>query len=304
MSTSKTFNPPNKLQTLKITVDENEFLVEFKLNPREYFYPYLLVGPDYVHNYSYWKEYGMSKEDYEKQKKINKMLQDKKYSDLFKKKLSENLQDFLRTLEYEVRIHYGDKESFEQKISENEDFVFQLIEKKGENALRHDVVLKKIRHWFCTRDSSNMEKLSSALMKYGKIGTKYRSLYDLEEGVGIIIRYPHLRERIWELKKDIALKEKEHRRRQIIEEAIIAKWSEKSQAEVIIGIPWFEILIKLPEKEKNPIDFISFIKQSPPRELCQRIYADHINKSRFTVDQILRDKEEILKTWVKFGSEI
>jgi len=40
MTTSKFFNPKNK-QILKITVDEREFLLEIKLDAREYFYPYL-----------------------------------------------------------------------------------------------------------------------------------------------------------------------------------------------------------------------------------------------------------------------
>jgi hypothetical protein len=301
MSTSKISKSENK-QTLKINIEERDFTLDLELNPREYFYPYLLVGPDHVHDYSYWKEYGMSKELYKKHKKINKMLQDKKYSDLFEKKLAENLKHFLRTLEYEVRIHYGDKESLEQKVSEKEDTIFELIEKRGEKSFTHAAVLEKIREWCNAKDSSKIEKVSKALMKYATISGRYRSFYYLEERVGIIISYRHLRKRIWELKKDIRLKEKEHRRRKPIEDAIITEWSEKSQDEVIMGTPWFEILLKLAEEEES--DFISFIKQDPTRELFIKIYADRIGVTPRTVDQILRDKEEILKIWTEFGSKI
>jgi hypothetical protein len=301
MSFSEISKSKNK-QTLKINIEERDFTLDLELNPREYFYPYLLVGPDYVHDYSYWEEYGMSKEDYKKHKKINKMLQDKKYSDLFEKKLAENLKHFLRTLEYEVRIQYEDGESLEQKISKKEDTIFELIEKRGENAFTHAAVLEKIREWCNAKDSSKIENLSKALWEYGKISRSYLSFYDFEERVGIIFKYPFLRKRISELKKDIRLKEKMYRRHKRLEEAIIAEWREKSQDEVIIRIPWFEILIKLAAEEES--DFISFIKQYPPRELCIRIYADHIYKSPFTVDQILRKKAKILKTWVKFGSEM
>lgn len=301
MNTSKISNPKNK-QILKITVDERDFLLEIKLDAREYFYPYLLVDPVYVYDYSYWKEDGMSKEDYENQKKINKMLQDKKYEDLFKKKLTKNLEDFLRKLEYEVRIHYEDGESLEQKVSKNEDIIFKLIEKKGPSVFRHNAVSDKIEHWYSAKDSLNIENLSKALKEYGKISGRYLSFFDLEKRVGIINKYPYLRKRIRELKKDITLKKKIYRNYKRHSEAVITEWREKSQGEVIIRIPWFEMLIKLAEKEE--IDFISFIKKNSPRELCIMIYADHIYKSPSTVDQILRDKAEILKTWVELVNEI
>jgi len=151
--------------------------LEIKLDAREYFYPYLLVDPVYTYDYAHFEEYGMSKEDYEKQKKINKMLQDKKYEDLFKKKLIENLEDFLRKLEYEVRIHYEDGKSLEQKVSDSEDIIFQLIEKKGPNAFRHAAVLNKIKHWYNAKDSPNIENLSKALVKSGKINERYYVFY-------------------------------------------------------------------------------------------------------------------------------
>jgi len=94
------------------------------------------------------------------------MLLDKKYEDLFKKKLIKNLEDFLRKLEYEARMHYEDGESLEQKVSENEDIIFKLVEKKGPSVFRHNAVLDKIKQWSNAKDSSNIENLSKALKEY------------------------------------------------------------------------------------------------------------------------------------------
>ena len=254
MTTSKFFNPKNK-QILKITVDEREFLLEIKLDAREYFYPYLLFDPE--RDYSYFERYGMSKETYKKHKKISKMLRDKKYEDLFRDKFKKNLEDFLRKLEYEVRIHYEDGESLEQKVSENEDIIFKLIEKEGPSVFRHNAVLDKIKHWSNAKDSSNIENLSMALKEYGKISKSYISFNDFEKRVVIIFNYPDLRERIREFKKDITLKKKIYGDYKSLYEAVISEWKEKGQEGVVAKLQWFEELLKLAKKEK--IDFISFI---------------------------------------------
>lgn len=73
MSTSKGFHPPYR-QGIKIIVDEKDFLFSFKIDPREYFYPLLLVTPNSLLDYDYWKEEGMSKEKYEHQIKWKPIL--------------------------------------------------------------------------------------------------------------------------------------------------------------------------------------------------------------------------------------
>ncbi len=298
MSTSKRFNPKNK-QTLKIIVDERDYHLEFKLDPREYFYPYLLVGPDYVYDYAHYEEDGMSKEEYDNHIKINKMLQDKKYEDLFKEKFIKNLDDFLRKLEFEVKIHYEDGESLEQKVSKNEGIIFELLKKEGPYILRLNAILDKIQEWFDEKDFQNIENSITALKEHRKSVFGYIPYSYFENRYIVALYYPYILRKIREIKKDITKKKSKYRDNQKISKEIIDKWRKKQKEGVGRSICWFDILLEIAKKEeeKTGIDFISFVKQRgvSPKDLVKLIFSELIHKSPDTIDKIIRDRDKILK---------
>lgn len=322
MSTSKKFNPPNS-QSLEITVDEKDFLFRFKLDPREYFYPGLLVGPYSKHDYAYWEEYGMSEEKYEEQKKINKMLQDKKYEELLKANFSKYLQNFLSEIEYEARSHYEDGESLEQKITKDEDIVFKLIEKQGPNILRHNAIVDKIQDWCNEGDFEKIVRIATALKAYRKNIFGYISYSYIENRYLVVSTSPYILIKMREMREEITKKIKEadkeikkkkrinddtgeiskkitlKERNQKISKEIIDKWRIKQKEGVGRIVPWFDILLELAKKEekKDGTDFVSFIKfkGNYSKDLLLLIYQELIHKSPGMVRKIIRETEKVLK---------
>jgi len=306
MNSKKRFIPRNE-QTTKIMVDEKDCHLEIKINPREYFYPYLTYDPYHMPDYMYDEEDPISEERFEKDKneyiKVDKMFRDKKYVELFEDKIRKNLESILREMEYEVEYEYEELlpkkasapkpyfESTETLIDShfrgNEDAIFEFLKEKGLFFLRNETILSKIQEWYCDRNKDKIKKFERTLREIAR--TKRGPMpFAEDKAVHIIFLDKLLRKQIKDLREKIELYEKKIRREEILSNKIISEYKEK-------GHWWLRYLEEI-VREKFGIgktDFVRFIRSTTPRDISIGILAKKYKLSDRTVEEIFRQRKKI-----------
>lgn len=285
-------------------IDKGDSSLTLKLNPREYFYPYITVRSDDLYD----KEEGLSFKEFQLGKKIINMLGGNKYKNIFRRRLAYSFYNYLRVVEDGAEFEFKGSESLEQKVAQNENLIFELIKKLGPGAFRYSAILEKVQKWCDEKDIKNIGKLEKALKEHGKVTSGKISYSSFEQRYYFLVKYPTILEKIKLLKKDITLKRKTIKDDKELKKEIIEKWTEESKWLKLRGQSWFELILKLAKKEKEKPggqDFITFVKKSSPRELAIGMFSEVIFLSPDTIDKILRKRKDILKmmstTWDSVG---
>lgn len=293
--------------TLKLIVDELDCFIELKLNPKDYFHPYLIYGPNDLFD----EENGISEEQFEKERnesvKINKMFQDKRYKELFETKFLYNLQKFLRRIEYEVEIEYEElmdthpKEEFKKEVPfkttfiprldsyfiKNEDAIFEYIQRKGPYILGNTAILSKIQRWCYERNNKKLKRLGETLKEFAKIKRGPTPL-PLDMASHIIFEDVLLRKQIKELREKIKSYEKEIRKEEMLSERIISECKD---------FEWFQYLKEYVKEEfgEGDINFVRFIRDTAPRDISIGILAKMFKVNSRIVEEVFRERKKIME---------
>jgi hypothetical protein len=295
MTAPKLFADPNERRikvTTEFTNDPTSSL-HIKINPRQFFYPYIVVQPNDI----YFEDDGISYEVFSRHKTIINMLKENAYKEIFKQRLAYGLDNFLYAVQAEAKFEFEKGESLEKKVVQNEDTIFDLIKKKGPWIFRHNAVIGKIQEWCGERDMAKIERLITELRKYGKKLRGSINLSSLDNRCYCMLNYYSILNTIRSLKKEITAKRKVIKDVRKLENEIKKTWAKKLATQTLIGKPWFELLIKWAkrEEEKNETRFIPFIRENSPRELTIGVFSEVLNLARDTIDKILRNRNDIIK---------
>jgi len=308
MNQKKVLFKKNK-QTLELSLNKEDRYLEFKLDPKEYFYPHLEYGPNDTYDFVYHPEDPISKEEFEKAKKESvkkdKMFLDKFYKELFEYKFFYNLEHFLNQVEYEVEFEYENKDSLFKNESampisiipfrikyipildvyfmKNEDAIFEFLKKEDPSILSNITVLSMIQKWCEEKNFRNIKRLTEALKESAEIKRGPMPL-SLERSKSIILHDFRIRPKIKELRKKIASYEEKK-----IKDLINKYKREESW--------WVEHLEEAVNEEFEPgmDDFIWYIKNTPPREISIAILAKRFRLSKRTIDEVFRNRKKIIE---------
>lgn len=288
-------------EQIKVIIDFIEVkdsCLHLKLNPKEYFYPYISVRPDDIYFSYTYDEDGFSLKAFQWEKKKIKMLGDERYKKIFQKKLVSSLFNYLRAVEGEAEFEFNQGESLEQKVAQKEQVIYDLIKTKGPGIFRYAAILEKIGEWCDEKETQKIDKIAPALKGYGKIICGKIPFSSFEERYYFLQKYPTILKNIRLLKKDITFLRKKTKNEKTLKKEIVEKWAEESKKLSLKNHPWFELLVSLAAKDeaKCGTSFITFIKETSPRELAIRIFSELIFLGEDTIDKLLRNREDILKT--------
>ncbi len=289
MTAPRLFADPDELK-MKVTTeftDEPTSSLHIKINLRNYFYPYIVVQP----YDSYYEGDGISYELFNRHKAIINMLKENAYKEILKQRLAYGRDNFLDVAQAEAKFEFEKGESLEKKVAQNEEIIFNLIEKKGPWIFRYNAVIEKIQNWCNERDMAKIERLITELKKYGKNLRGSINLSSLNRRCYCILDYYRILGKIRNLKKEITAKRKVIKDARKLEQEIMKKWAKEPDKS------WFELLMKRAkrEEEKYGTRFIPFIRGNSPRELAIGVFSVELNLGRDTIDKILRNRSNILK---------
>lgn len=306
MSQMKKFTHKNE-HTIKIVIDRNGCFLALRLNCDGFFYPWLTYGPYDEYDHACAEDDYISKEQFEKDKnksvKIHKMYKDEKYKELFENKFRENIEAFLRQIEYEVEIEYEEflargasipesswnikKSLLDKYLSDNEDAIFEFLKEKGLYFLRNRTILSTIERWCDERNNEKLEKFAKTLKKIAKVKPGRRPI-DVEE-VFIISWDPYLRNKIKEIQDKIKLYDKEIRRDDTIGRKLISEYKEKPVAW------WFKYLEEIAKETQGKIEtnLVEYLRSTPRREISIEIFAKKYKVKGRKIEEIFRERKKI-----------
>ena len=307
----KRFTHKNE-HTIKIVIDTNECFLELRLYPNSFFYPWLTYGPYDEYDHACAEDDYISKEQFEKDKnksiKIHKMCKDKKYKELFENKFIENIEAFLRQIEYEVEIEYEEffvkgvsipespfkikKSLLDRYLRNNEDAIFKFLKEKGLYFLRNRTILSTIQKWCDEKNKTKLREFAETLKEIAKVKKGPMPITINEDEKFIISRDPYLRSKIKEIKEKIKSYEKDTRKIKILCKKLISEYEEKRY-----GYGWFKYLkeIVMEEQGEKEIDFVRYIKSTPPRLISIKILAKEFEVSERRIEEVFRERKRISK---------
>jgi len=298
---------------IKIAIDSTEIFLELRIDPLPYFYP-ALVSSDYADYYD--EEEGLSEEQFEKRKikslEMNKMFQNEKYKDLYKIKVQQNLEYFLRECEYEVEIEYEeliskgvpihDSSPFKREgtlldlcILKNDEAILKFLKKKGLYFLRNHKILSRIEQWCKDKNLEKIEKFAKTLKEIAgiKTGPKPPTLF---VALNVLNQDFNIRRSVKRIKTKIKKYENEIRNAKTRSDKIISECKD---------LYWLKSLKKLAKEElgEGNINFVKFIKTSNARYISIKIIEDVNELSNRTVEEIIRTRKKIVEKSEKDGDE-
>jgi len=295
MSPTTTFGNPydERMKVVMEFTNERDSSLHVKINPKEYFYPYISIWSDEIYD----EEEGLSRDDFQREKTIIRMLGENGYKEILRQRFANGLDNYLRAVQAEAELEFKEKESFEQKVAKNEEIIFKLIKKKGPGIFRYNAVIKEIQNWCDEKDNAKIGKLTKALKEYGKSLCGSVTYSSFEQRYYFVVKYERISGNIRTLKKDITARRKTTKDDSKLKREIIERWAKESPTLTLQNKSWFELLLTLAKKEegKNGTGFIHYIKTTSPRELAIGIFSEVINRSRDMIDKILRDRNNIMK---------
>lgn len=302
-------NTQRNEQTIKIVVDRNECFLELRLYPNSFFYPWLTYGPYDEYDHACAEDDYISKEQFEKDKdkslKIHKMYNDKKYKELFENKFRENIEAFLRHIEYEVEIEYEEflargasipespfqikKGLLDRYFKVNEDVIFKFLKEKGLYFLRNRTILSIIQKWSNEGKNKKLTKFVGTIKEILKIKPGPMPM-DLEEEY-IVDWYPYFKWQIKMIKDKIKSYGKEIRRDETLGKKLISEYKGKP------GARWFKYLEKIIHEEqgKEIKDFVRYLRKTSPEYISKKIFVLMFKVKERKIIEVLKDRKRIAK---------
>lgn len=308
--TADSRNQKKRILAMKIS---SPVSLELKLDPKSYYYPVLIYKSDDLYD----EEDGFSKDVFVRMKKksveVDRMFQSEKYKYLFEKKLIYGIEAFLKRIEREVEAEYNDVNlkvdvvpkkplfhsiitpAFDSQLKDNEDLIFDYLEKEGPWILSNPTVNSIIQKWCRDKNNPKITKLSDSLRRYAKV-KKGPVPIPFEVQWDIIMKYPKLRKTIKAIKNRVKSEAKQTSLRRDKEEIIIEQLKTKLKNQKVW---WYEDLNKAVKHEtgNEKEGYAEFFMRTfnPPSRIAKLILAQKHGLWERSVDEIIRNRRRIMK---------
>jgi hypothetical protein len=232
--------------------------------------------------------------------RLDGMFSKDKYGKLFNERLKNSFYSYLQSLEHEVELEYEHGCSFETLIRDNEDLIFNLVDKNGPQELAHSSILDMVEEWCQEKKSIKLERLIKALKAFKKstLGTNRFSYF--EKKYFAIIHYDRFRNFIRKLKRDI--RENRATMRRVGGAArFVHEWVERRNM-TPEETRWLKQLKRAVVRMEGatPEELISYMTANSPRQMVKDILADELHSSDAVVERLIRDRANLRKTMRTF----